>query len=112
MRVVCSTLDDFLEDVKCQAQTPDMVLQNCIRVSISKREHGMAKKIVVLQASAVMLLESGGEYILEVGVECGTDYEDATQEMNGTKESERLKAKINEVCKELGLVVRPGLIQL
>jgi hypothetical protein len=113
MRVVCNTIDEFLEDLTCEMGNGEgQILQSCVRVSILRHEMNPAKKQVVLQTSAVVLLENGGEYILEAGINCGVDYEDSTKEMLGTMKANELKQKIASKCSELGLTVRPGMIHV
>jgi len=119
MRVVCNTVEEFLQEVGIHIDLADTegmnsILQGCLRVTVSYNDVGTGgvKKSVVLQASAVMVLPDGGEYLLETGVGCGVDYMDSTQEFEGTKRAEALKKGIHKFCQSHDLTVRPGLIQI
>jgi hypothetical protein len=67
---------------------------------------------VVLQATAVVDTEEGGQFLLDVGENMGMDYNDASQEKEGSKAAEKAEEKIIEVCDDLGLMVRPGIISV
>ena len=117
MRVVCSTFEDFLEDIKCHVSSSKLVegsglLQDCVRISVTKRKIDEVRLEIGFQVSAVMCLDQGGEYLLEFGCGCGTDYNDATQEMNGTQAAEKLKERLGVFCGERGLCIRPGMINI
>jgi hypothetical protein len=49
---------------------------------------------------------------LEAGQECGTDYRDASQEYIGTGNANALRDKVQKLCEERGLKVKPGIIDL
>jgi len=115
MRIVCNTVVDFLRNLELEG--PEAVLQKAVRVSVSsvpldenKRE--AVKFSVMLQASAVVCLPEGGEYLLEVGVDCGRDYKDDSHEYEGTRTATAARKRIEEFCEKHGLDVRPGVIDL
>jgi len=116
MRVVCETFEEFLLDVQTHVglEGEDSVLQKCIRVSVSHNDVGTGgvRKSVVFQASAVMVLPNDGEYLLQVGVYCGDDYLDSTQEFHGTEKAESLRQQMVKFCTSHGLTVRPGLVEI
>jgi hypothetical protein len=113
-------LEDFIEDLKNQTEAvggPVCVIQKTVRVSISRNPvdgnaRNAVKFDVTFQASAVIELEGGGEYLLQMGVSCGTDYEDATQEKKGTKKAEEMKKELGDFCDSSGLIVGPGTIEV
>jgi hypothetical protein len=112
MRVTCETLDDFIEDLRNQGSSS--VHQNMVRVSTSRRDmddYG-ARFMVTFQASAVVCPSEGGDYLLQVGIDCGVDYEDATREKNGTEGLVKLKERLKSFCGESGLKVGPGVIEI
>lgn len=113
MRVVCQTVDEFLE---CLKEEPE-ILQNTVRVSIVERpvDKGPRDSIkyeIVLQASAVVCFEEGGQYLLEVGIDCGTDVRDADPSLDGTIRAQNLKARIKEFAENSALKIMPGMIQI
>jgi hypothetical protein len=57
-------------------------------------------------------MKEGGEYLLQMGVECGMDYRDSTNELSGTEEAYRQRKLIEDFCKNNGLTVRPGVVQV
>lgn len=114
MRVTCEDLDSFLENLRLEP--PSHVLQQAVRVSISHRpldssdKHKAVKFDVVIQASAVVSLENGGEYLLDYGENCGIDYRDVSNELTGSLRANALRGKLVECCDDLGLRVRPGIV--
>ncbi len=131
MRVTCQTVEEFLSDIraqiegngeKCQAreedgcivysEAADCVLQRAIRISVFRRPSDDGVKFdIVLQASAILALAGGGEYLLQLGVNCGTDYEDVSQEKEGSDKVAELKKEIEVFCEAMGLTIRPGMIE-
>jgi hypothetical protein len=112
MRVTCNTLDEFVENL--EKEGPARIFQRVIRVSVTRRpldEDGV-KFRVNFQASAVIDLGDGeGQYLLEVGQDCGTDFEDASQETEGSERAEALKQRLKLCCRE-GIELRPGVVSL
>lgn len=67
---------------------------------------------ILLQASAVVVTEDGGEYLMEVGEQCGDDWMDATRDFAGSERADVLKTMIEDFCRNRGLTVRPGFFEL
>lgn len=119
MRVVCSSVSDFMKDLETQvgASGPDCVVQKTVRINIDKSSlegkpiRDSVKIGVILQASAVIILSNDGEYLLQLGFDCGVDYLDASKELRGTKVAEALSVEIENFCRTLGLVTGPGMIE-
>jgi len=116
MRVVCSTVDDFLADLETQMRISggnECVYQQTIRISISEsREDSDIRYNITLQLSAVVCLPDGTQYLLECGMFCGTDYRDASQEWNGTEACAEQKDRIKKFCDVHRLLLGPGVIQI
>ena len=122
MRVICNTVDEFLQDLKTQLDLVgrDCVFQTCIRLSVVAQPTAESSKgnsvrdLINLQASAIVFQPTGdleSQYLMEVGVYCGIDYNDSTQEKGGSEQAEKYKLMIREFCDDNGLRVRPGVIQ-
>jgi hypothetical protein len=113
MRVTCPTFEEFLE---CLRDEPaEAVLQKAVRAAIIHRQpnqpggHGQ----VIFQASAVISIGTdGGEYLLEVGVDAGRDYYDASGDNSGTIAAEGMREQLRGVCSVLGLKLKPGIIEI
>ena len=115
MRVICNTLDDFIENLG--GYEKDDILQGCVYVDTTKNpvdgnKRTAVKFSVVFQASAVIALPDGGEFLLQMGVDCGTDYHDGTQAMDGTEEADNLRFRLKDFCSSRGVLVRPGIIDV
>ncbi len=108
MNVVCNTVDEFLICLKDEQN----LFQNTVRVSITKKQIDEVRDSVIFQASAVVLAELESQYLLEVGCNCGKDYNDATGEMEGTKFAQSLKEKIQKYADRMDLKVLPGIISI
>ena len=117
MKVTAQTVDEFL---RCLAAEPeDAVLQKAVRVSVVQRPldgNDKVRWMITLQASAVVGIieegEEGGQYLLQVGEECGVDYRDASQETPGTERAYELKGMIEDYCRGHALRVLPGTIDV
>jgi hypothetical protein len=79
---------------------------------VDERDANPVKFVVGVQTSAIVSMKEGGEYLLQMGVECGIDYKDSTNELTGTEEATRQKKLIEGFCKQKGLMVRPGVVQV
>lgn len=113
MRVICQTVDEFLE---CLEQEKD-ILQNTVRVSISERpiDKGARDSIkyeIVLQASAVVNIEEGSQYLLEYAKDCGIDVRDADPSLDASYRAKAIKEKIKKFAEAKALKVMPGFIQI
>ncbi len=115
MRITCQDIHEFLECI--EAERPSVcknILQNTIRISrIRKPIDGEVKFLISIQASTVINLpDDEGQYLLEVGEECGIDYEDASKDMAGSRRATELREMIVEFCRKHGLSVLPGIIDM
>lgn len=114
MRVQTLSMQDFIENLACAG--PASVFGKVIYVDVSANpvDHVDKRKAskfrVVIQASTVIEVEDGAEYILQVGEDCGYDYHDASQEMVGTERALDLKKELQDWCRRNGLTVRPGIL--
>ncbi len=110
MRVVCNDVSEFLSELETHTATGGEVYQECIRMSVLKNKSSEVVDDVVLQLSAVLIYQKGGEYILEAGVFCGKDYKDASQDLEGTRTAESFKECLADSCAGMSLKIRPGQI--
>jgi len=115
MRVVCHTIDDFLENLQ---QESSRIYQRVVWVSRTvnpaddKTKRDAVIFDVTLHASAVVDVDDESQFLLDYGEDCGRDYHDATQDMAGSEVADELKARIRKVCDEYGLTIRPGVIDM
>lgn len=104
MRVTCETVDEFIECLRAECQAHSTIFQDTIRVSICRRPIDKSarealKFEVVLQASAVVVVDQESQYLLEVGEYCGKDYADDPPNDEGTQKAKALKEKIEDFAK-------------
>lgn len=114
MRVECSTLDDFLVNLGSVDNPASSVFGGVVYADTLRDQVGTGsnayKYAVTFQASAVIRVEDGGEYLLVVGVRCGNDYVDASNGREGTDAASSLKLKLMDFCNGRCLTVRPGRV--
>lgn len=113
MRNSCTTADDFLKCLAADLDDGCQVFRKRVHANINRRsedEHG-AKYSVLLQVSTVVQ-GPDFEYILEFGQKCGYDYEDASGELEGTANAEKIREQIREFAVQRGLQVMPGILDL
>jgi hypothetical protein len=112
MIVTCRTVEDFIQNL----QAADSVLENFVRYDIVRRPigNGDARKAVkfdvIFQACTVVRVDENTEYLLQLGVDCGSDYEDADWQLDGTEAAQSMKEKLVEAAGVCGLKVLPGMI--
>lgn len=111
MRIATQSVDEFLESL----QDVTDIFDNTIRVSVNRRsnsEHNLreAPKVDILIQVACVVQIDGGEYLLETGEFCGVDYNDATQDFQGTKKADQLKSKIQILATAKKWRILPGMI--
>lgn len=116
MRVVCSDLDAFL--LNLQHEPPSNIFQHAVHVSTTSRpldssdKRKAVKFAITFQASAIINLDDGGQYMIDYGEDCGVDYRDDSQELVGSDYAAKLRAKLVEFCDDRGLSIRPGIVEL
>jgi len=110
MRVVCDCIKDFIENL--ESEKNEDVVQKTVRVNTTFNERGDVTVGVVIQASTIVNIGDEGQYLLEVGEDCGIDYNDATQEKKGSERALFLKKMIVNYCEGRGLIVKPGMISI
>lgn len=112
MRVECNTVDEFLICLSSERS----IFQDVIRVSITRNPidtgRDCVKFDVILQATTVVLVDSESQYLLVVGCNCGKDYEDASQELEGSASAKKLKDRITQYAKERSWGILPGIINI
>lgn len=128
MRNVCSTVDEFLENLNIELMEYNLkrnqytppggvefpihrksVFLSKHEVPIDENKRNAIKFDVVVVVSAVVSTEEG-EYLLECSENQGIDYHDASNERKGTENANKTIARVNEFCNTNGLMVRPGAI--
>lgn len=114
MRVECHTLEEFIEDLsmRMDAEGPGCVFQGMVRATVRERASSDGgRKFIAFQASAVV--EAGeGQYLLQVGVDCGVDYTDSTNERPGSEAAAGMKGVLKDFCSKRGLIIGPGKIEI
>lgn len=112
MRITNQSVAEFLESLT----VVDTVFDSTLRVSINRRPVGDApgrnavKFTVVIQASTIVITAEGGEYLLDCGEACGIDYNDASDEKEGSAKAAELKKAIQQTAEQKGWRVLPGII--
>lgn len=112
MRVTTGSIDDFLANLR--AAKPEQVLQRIVYVDVRNTPVGAdsagMKSSVIIQATAVIAMPEGGEYLLVGGEACGFDYRDNGGEYPGSERAGELKTEVERYCGTVGLAVRPGSV--
>ena len=111
MRIITNSLGDFLENLGQGPVVGGVVWVNRTENPMDGNRRDAIKYSVVFQASAVCdFLE--GQYLLELGVDCGHDVRDCNNDCSASEEAERLRAELIGFCSAKGLAVRPGIIDM
>ena len=111
MKIRCSDVCSFTKNIEIAG--PDHVFEKAVWTDVTRASVNEAVDDVMLQASAVIASENGGEYLLQLGIDCGREYADATEtekRHTGKANAERQKKELSVFCELHGLMVRPGII--
>jgi len=105
VRVVCHTVEAFVENLRIGT-----LVEKTVWIDVSSKQAAEHKIAWNLQASAVVRLADGGEFLLQYGEDCGYDYTDGEPELEGTQAVKHRRGYLVEQCEDMGLTVRPGLV--
>lgn len=113
MRVTCGTVQEWLENLEHYGR--GAVFGHCVWVDVSRRGidtsdlRHCVKMAVAVQATAVVELGGEGQMLLMVGEDCGMDYRDVSQELEGSLRAESLVQQIRKWCGS-DIKVLPGTV--
>jgi len=109
MKIVCQTVQEFIDNVR-----NNEIFEATVWASISSNfmDKDDVKALVYFQASAIIVYPEAGQALVELGVECGTDYNDVTNDHGGTKKAETLRQELKDYCDSNGLTMKPGTLNL
>lgn len=114
MRVTCQTVDEFCQCLLDAIGKGHSVADGTARFSKLIKSEGNrrdAPKVEIsVHVSAIVQMNEGGDYLLEVEERCGTDYQDASQEYAGSERADSIKDNLATICQDAGCVVMPGII--
>jgi len=113
MRIICQSVNEFLENLKAEgpgAVWNGVVYVSRIRQPVDADKFKAVHFRVTLQASAVICRGDDEQYVLEVGEFCGDDYVDAQPSKEGSVWMDQLYDRIKAFCEDGGLEIRPGII--
>jgi len=105
MRIVCRTIEAFVENLRLGE-----VFEKSVWLDETNRIVSEHKVLYNLQASAVVRLNDGGEFLLQYGEDVGYDFTDGEPQRDGSEAVRHRKGFLTERCKDMGLVVRPGIV--
>lgn len=115
MRISVTSLDEFFECLDAEQK----VFQDTIRVGVGRRATDPTSKTparfdVILQSAALVEVTTPteySEYLLQIGLLCGKDYEDSQPQRDGSEIAAMNKRRIVEYAAKRGWRVLPGLIE-
>ena len=113
MRVVCSSLNDFINNLP---DSRESVWRGTVHVDVTRQpldgenRHNAVKFAVIFHASAIVDDEQDGQYFLDLGLNCGVDLECSDPRTDASDLAESLRRKLVEHCDDRGLTVKPGVL--
>lgn len=111
MRVQTHTIEDFQSNLEQSEVVGGTVWVDRTENPVGENRREAVKFSVAFQATAVCQFAQG-EFLLDLGVDCGFDYRDRSQQCEASDEAARLRAELTEFCEKNGLTVRPGIIDM
>lgn len=112
MRITVTSIDEFLECLDAETD----IYQKTIRVCVGRRSLDVTSKVpikfeVIFQACALVEVEEGGQYLLQMGLSCGKDFEDQGGERPGSAVALNYRNRMLEYAKKRGWRILPGVIE-
>lgn len=113
MRFVCSTFAGFVKRIADRG--PANVFERGIGFDVSRRgvdEERLdeALKIAVtFKACAIIETGNQGQYLVELGIDCGCDLMDGERELVGSERASELLEHLEAFCKQNNLTLHEGL---
>ena len=112
MKIICTTMDAFFENIKNASLYNNTVWCDITKNPVDGNKQDAVKFAVNFQASAIKQFEGGGESLVEVGMDCGIDYHDASQDYQGTEMAHDAKDALKRLCEEESLILLPGILDM
>jgi len=113
MRVKCSSVTDFLINLRAFSVYNSIVYFDRTRVPINGTTAGNATSFAFfLNLSAIIDHEDGGQALLECEEECGIDRETMDGGKEGSKRQEALMKELMSFCVEQKLKLLPGVLDI
>jgi hypothetical protein len=112
MKVTVTSIEEFFECLDAEKQ----IYQGTIRVCTGKKPLDPPGRIqvkfeIILQACTLVEVEEGGQYLLQIGISCGKDYEDQGGERPGSALAKSYRDRIAEYARKRAWRVLPGVIE-
>jgi hypothetical protein len=113
MRVTCQHIADFVKTLEIinERNSGESILNRVIWENRVDMEDSPHRTEVLYQLSAIVVCSSdGGQYLLEVGENCGFDRTDGEPDLEGSKRHGELAQQVEEACSRFGYRRRPGIV--
>ena len=112
MRILCYTVDDFIKNIEGAKLYDSVVWSNITSNPLDDNKQKAVKFEVCYQASTVKKFEEGGECLVELGIDCGIDYHDSTQDFGGTEKAYQSRDLLKKFCDVNRLKLLPGILDM
>ena len=112
MRIICRSVDEFISNVTGCTLFANTCWMSKTKNPMDDNPNNAIKFLVLFQANVVKVFEDGGECMVELGIDCGYDYHDATQDYQGSELADEHRGRLKMFCEEQGFIVRPGILDL
>lgn len=106
MIITVVSLDDFILRLSKATE----ILEDAVSVNVIRKPLSEATYEVLFQASAVVRVNETTEYLLQFGTKCGLDFEDQSQERDGSKTAQAMMIALQKAAEKQGYSTLPGVI--
>jgi|TARA_Y100000296_G_C5158858_1_gene250698 hypothetical protein len=114
MRVEVTTIEDFCKELRTEAEK-DNVWDKQVRCRIDRtpEQEEETSFSIGIWLTAIIDYEQD-RFILELGIPTGSDqlYSEEPGQINGTARAEGYKERVQEICDDFSLTLRPGKFEL
>lgn len=111
MRIKCSSVDDFLSNVRNQSIYNNSIFVDKRREPLGGNPRDAIVFQVVMHLTGIVDFPDGGQALLDCAIDCGLDREDEDV-LEASLFYDACLVKIESYCDEYGLMVKPGIVDM
>lgn len=114
MRITCTSIDDFITNLKSGTIWENRVYYERSRRVLNGKTMRDATSFQVFYQTSAVLEVGGGQALLVCGVDCGIDRTTADGDLEGTIEQDFLHRKLEKYCSDnergVRIALMPGVL--
>jgi len=111
VRIQTHSLADFFANIEAHPVVGGKVWVSMTENPVDGDRRKAAKFRVAFQVTAVCEFDDG-QFLLDLGIDCGLDYRDCSKDNSASEEAARLRRELVAGCGVRDITVMPGMIDM